>query len=73
MKKNKSNLKSELIPVLFLTIVVCIAVIALTLTNSVTEEKIEQGKLDAVAEQLKELFPNLTSYEQDSPSSIYII
>ncbi len=38
-----SKLK-DLIPVLFLTLVVCISAIALTITNLITDDRIEEQK-----------------------------
>ena len=66
-------MKKELIPVLFLTIVVCIAVIALTLTNDATNKQIEDGKVSATVALLSELFPEMTDYSYDDATAIYII
>jgi len=69
----KPSMKKELIPVLFLTIVVCIAVIALTLTNDATNKQIEDGKVSATVALLSELFPEMTDYSYDDATAIYII
>ncbi len=69
----KPSIKKELVPVLFLTIVVCIAVIALTLTNDATHEPIEDGKASATVALLSELFPEMTDFTLDDATSIYII
>lgn len=69
----KPSMKKELIPVLFLTIVVCIAVIALTLTNDATNKQIEDGKVSATVSLLSELFPEMTEYSYDDATAIYII
>ena len=69
----KSNLKKEIVPVLFLTSVVCISVIFLYGTNSVTEEYIENAKNDAVKSMLKEQFTEMDDYSYDEKLDFYTV
>jgi len=69
----KSNLKKEIVPVLFLTFVVCISVIFLYGTNSVTEEYIENAKNDAVKSMLKEQFTEMDDYSYDEKLDFYTV
>ena len=57
----KTDFKQEIVPVAFLTIVVCISVISLYTTNGFTEELIETSKNDAVKSMLKEQLPVFSS------------
>jgi len=70
---NKDEFKEELFPVLFLTITVCISVIALSLINSITEEKIEEAKQQAIDDMLKEQFPEMDDSELDDDIGVYTI
>ncbi|RLF63124.1 MAG: hypothetical protein DRN33_04695 [Thermoplasmata archaeon] len=65
--------KSEAYPVLFLTFVVLVAVVVLTLTNSITRDKIALAKKQAVAEMLSALFPNMDSFTYDDKTGTYTI
>jgi len=65
--------KSEAYPVLFLTFVVLVAVVVLTLTNSITRDKIALAKKQAVAEMLSALFPNMDSFTYDDKTGMYTI
>ncbi len=69
----KSNLKQEIVPVLFLTFVVCISVIFLYATNSFTEEYIENTKNEAVKAMLKEQFTELDDYLYDEKMDLYTV
>ena len=60
-------------PVVFLTIVVVVAIVALTLTNGVTKDKIVQAKKEAVAEMLATLFPEMQSFDYDKASGLYTL
>lgn len=60
-------------PVIFLTLVVIVAIVALTLTNGITKDKIAQAKQDAVKEMLATLFPNMQSFKYDSDSGLYTV
>jgi len=53
----------DIIPILFLTIVVCISAIALTITNSITEDRIQEQKDEKIKEMLAELFEDLDDFE----------
>ncbi len=70
---NKKDFMTDIFPILFLTIVVCVSVIALSLTNSVTEEKIEEAKKDAVREMLREQFPQMKDYGYDDEYEFYTV
>ena len=69
----KDNLKKEIIPVAFLTIVVCISVIFLYTTNSVTEEYIEKAKNEAVTAMLNEQFSEMDDYSYDEKLDLYTV
>ncbi len=60
-------------PVIFLTLVVIVAIVALTLTNGITKDKIVQAKKQAVAEMLATLFPDMQSFEYDEASGLYTV
>lgn len=58
-------------PILFLTLVVFISVIALTLTNSVTEERIVDARREAIKEMLQTLFPKMNDFVYDEIAERY--
>lgn len=60
-------------PVLFLTLVVFISVVALTLTNSVTEERVEAARGEAIKEMLLTLFSEMDDYRYDEATQRYTI
>jgi len=70
---NKDEFKEELFPVLFLTITVCVSVIALSIINSVTEDKIEETKQQAIDDMLKEQFPEMDDSEYDDDIEVYSV
>ncbi|MEA2055230.1 MAG: FMN-binding protein [Candidatus Thermoplasmatota archaeon] len=70
---NKSTLKTDIIPVLFLTIVVCVSVIALSLTNGFTEGKIADAKENEVKLSLQGLFTEMDDFEYDDNLEVYTI
>ncbi len=65
MNMDKKYFEEEIIPILVLTIVVCISVIALSIINSMTEGPIEDAEKEKVKELLKEQFPELENYTAD--------
>lgn len=69
----KSNLKQEITPVAFLTIVVCASVILLNVTNSITAENIEAAKNEAVKAMLNEQFPIMDDYSYNEKLQVYTI
>ena len=69
----KGNFKQEIIPVAFLTIVVCMSVIFLYTTNSVTEEYIENAKNEAVNAMLNEQFSEMDDYSYDEKLELYTV
>ena len=69
----KDEFKEELFPVLFLTITVCVSVIALSIINSVTEDKIEETKQQAIDDMLKEQFPEMDDSEYDEDVEVYSV
>ena len=69
----KDEFKEELFPVLFLTITVCVSVIALSIINSVTEDKIEETKQQAIDDMLKEQFPEMDDSEYDDDIEVYSV
>ena len=70
---NKSTLKSDIIPVLFLTIVVCASVVALNLTNGFTEGKIADAKENEVKLSLQGLFTEMDDFEYDDNLEVYTV
>ena len=60
-------------PILFLTLVVFISVIALTLTNSVTEERIVDARREAIKEMLQTLFPEMDDFIYDEAAERYTV
>jgi len=73
IKMNDRYIKEELFPILFLTIVVCVSVIALSIINSVTEDKIEEAKQNEIDDMLKEQFPEMKDSEYDDDIEVYFI
>ena len=69
----KINIKQEIVPVLFLTFIVCLSVIFLYATNSVTEELIDNTKNDAVKSMLNEQFTEMDDYSYDEKLDYYTI
>ncbi len=67
------ELKQEIFPVVFLTIVVCISVIALSIVNSITEDKIEEAKQEAIDKMLEEQFPEMAESDYDDDIEVYTI
>ena len=65
--------KREFWPVIFLTLVVVISIISLTVVNAITKDKIVQAKREAVAEMLATLFPNMESFTYDEDSGMYSV
>ncbi|MFO8109703.1 MAG: RnfABCDGE type electron transport complex subunit G [Thermoplasmata archaeon] len=58
---------------MFLTVVVCVAVIGLVITNSVTEDKIEEARMEALKEILIIQFPDMDNFEYNEDIEIYTI
>ncbi len=67
------DLKQEIFPVVFLTIVVCVSVIALSIINGITEDKIEEAKQEAIDKMLGEQFPEMDDSEYDDDIEVYTI
>ena len=66
-----SNKKSDFFPVVFLTLIVVISVVALTLTDGITKDKIALAKKEAIAETLATLFPKMDDFTVDEESDLY--
>ena len=62
-----------LYPILFLTVVVLVSVIALTVTNDITEEPIAEGRRQAIMEMLQSLFPEMDDFSYDEESERYTV
>jgi len=58
-------------PVIFLTLVVIIAIAALSVTDGITRDKIAQAKQDEVMVMLSTLFPDMQSFTYNSETNIY--
>jgi len=65
------NKKSDFFPVVFLTLIVIISVVALTLTDGITKDKIALAKKEAIAETLATLFPEMNDFTIDEESGLY--
>ena len=65
--------KDEIVPVLFLTIVVCISVILLSVADAMTRDIIEEQKRKEIEKTLKEHFPDLTDFEYDGGIEVYTV
>ncbi len=70
---DKNTFKEDIFPILFLTIVVCIAVVALTATNGFTEKLIEDNKNEAIKENLAVLFPEMDDLQVNETIGVYTI
>jgi len=57
---SKTSFRADIVPILFLTVVVCVSVIALAYVDSITYEKIETAKLEAFKEKLSVHFSDMT-------------
>ncbi len=68
-----SKRSEGLFPIVFLTVVVCISVVALTLTDEVTREKIEIARRDMILEMLSSLFPKMDDFNYSEESENYEI
>ena len=64
---------NRIIPILFLTIVVCVSVITLALTDDATREIIEENKRAEIKRSLETQFPEMTGYEFDNEIEVYTI
>ena len=63
----------DIVPIIVLTIVVCVSVITLSLTDDITREIIEEQKLAEIKNSLKEQFPEMTRFEYDEEIEVYTI
>jgi electron transport complex protein RnfG len=57
--------QSSIFPILFLTLIACVSIITLALTDDATRDIIRENKLKEIREMLGEQFPEMTSYEYD--------
>lgn len=73
MKMSKEQFEEDIIPILVLTIVVCIAVIALSVVNSITKPEIEKTQEKIINDLLKEQFPELESSNLSDETDVYTI
>jgi electron transport complex protein RnfG len=70
---SKTNFKTDIVPILFLTIIVCISVISLTYIDSITSERIETAKLEAFKEKLTVHFSEMTDFISNDENDCYIV
>lgn len=63
--------KNDFFPVIFLTLIVVVSVVALTLTNGITKDKIAIAKKEAISEMLATLFPEMEDFTLDEESGLY--
>lgn len=66
-----SKAKGDLYSVLFLTLVVLVAIVALTLTNEITKDKTKIARKEAITEMLATLFPEMEDFNYDESSGLY--
>jgi electron transport complex protein RnfG len=67
----KAKERGSAYPIVFLTLVVLVSVVALTLIDGVTREKIAAAQRDEIKEMLAALFPEMDDYEFDEATSNY--
>jgi electron transport complex protein RnfG len=60
-------------PIIFLTLVVLVSVVALTLIDGITRQRILAAQQEEVQEMLSALFPEMDAYDLDEPSGVYTI
>ena len=60
-------------PIVFLTFVVLVSVIALTVVNVVTEERIAANKREAIKQMLATLFPEMADFVYAEETGLYIL
>lgn len=70
---NKEDFQRDIFPILILTIIVCVAVVALTVVNSVTAPEIEKNAEEATLAALQELFPEMDAFEYHEDIGVYTI
>lgn len=58
-------------PIIFLTLVVLLSVVALTLVDGVTAERIAANKREAIKQMLSALFPAMADFVYDEESGLY--
>ena len=63
--------RSAAYPIVFLTLVVLVSVVALTLVDTVTEERIAANKRESIKQMLAALFPEMADFVQDEESGLY--
>ncbi len=73
MNMDKKYFEEEIVPILVLTIVVCISVIALNIIDSMTVDLIEEAKQETINELLKEQFPEQEESEFNEDNEVYSI
>ncbi len=66
-----SKKNNDFFPVIFLTLIVVVSVVALTLTNGITKDKIAIAKKEAISETLATLFPEMEDFTLDEESGQY--
>jgi len=66
-----SKKKNDFFPVIFLTLIVVVSVVALTLINGITKDKIAIAKKEAISETLATLFPEMEDFTLDEESGLY--
>jgi len=58
-------------PIIFLTLVVLLSVVALTLVDGVTAERIAANKREAIKQMLAALFPGMADFVHDEETGLY--
>jgi len=58
-------------PIIFLTLVVLLSVVALTLVDGVTAERIAANKREAIKQMLAALFPTMADFVYDEETGLY--
>lgn len=63
----------DIIPILFLTIIVCVSVILLSFTDELTRGAIEEQEEKQIRKNLKKIFPDMHNFTEDTDLDIYLI
>ena len=65
--------RGSIYPIVFLTVVVFLSVVSLTLMDQMTREKILAAQQSEIQQMLSTLFPNLETFQYDEDSGLYTI
>jgi len=69
----KTSILRKLSPIMFITLVVLISVILLTITESFTGPIVERRLQQQVVDQMGDIFPNIVEFDYDEDVDIYTL